>query len=116
MIDVHLHVAPPRLPGVGPLHPLLDGPPEDVAAMLRREMQHAGITVALAMGSANGPDDDPLGISGTLAVARSMPGLFAIGVANPLRSDPEHMHRVDKVVAAGQVRPENLPRLSALSP
>ena len=54
-------------------------------------MNETSITAVLAMGSANGPDDDPLGVNATLAIARSVPGLHAVGVANPLRSDPEHM-------------------------
>lgn len=104
MIDCHLHVVPPRLPGVGSLHPVLEGAAERVAETVRQEMEQAGIRAAMAMGSANGPDDDPLGINATLAIARSVPGLHAIGVANPLRSDPEHMRRVEKVIAGGQVR------------
>jgi uncharacterized protein len=104
MIDAHIHVVPPRLPGVGSLNPVLERGVEDVAVVLRREMKEAGITAALAMGSANGPDDDPLGVNGTLAIARSVPGLHAIGVANPLRSDPEHMRRVEKVIGTGQVK------------
>jgi predicted TIM-barrel fold metal-dependent hydrolase len=104
MIDSHLHVVPPRLPGVGPLSPLLERPAEEVAAALRDQMQEAGLTAALAMGSANGPDDDPLGVNATLAIARSVPGLYAVGVANPLRGDLEHMRRVEKVIATGAVR------------
>jgi predicted TIM-barrel fold metal-dependent hydrolase len=104
MIDSHLHVVVPRLPGVGSLSPLLEQDPEEVAAALREEMQEAGITAALAMGSANGPDDDPLGVNRTLDIARSVPGLNAIGVANPLRGDLEHMRRVEKVIHTGRVR------------
>jgi uncharacterized protein len=104
MIDVHIHAVPPRLPGVGSLNPVLDRGADEVAGALRREMQEAGVTAALAMGSASGPDDDPLGVNATLAVGRLIPGLHAIGVANPLRSDPEHMRRVEKVVGAGQVK------------
>jgi predicted TIM-barrel fold metal-dependent hydrolase len=104
MIDAHIHVVPPNLPGVGPLSPLLAQAPESLALVLHEEMQQAGISAALAMGSANGPEDDPLGVNATLAVARLVPGLHAIGVANPLRPDPEHLRRVEKVLAGGAVR------------
>ena len=48
MIDAHIHVVPPGLPGVGPLSPLLDESPERLAAALRSEMEAAGISRALA--------------------------------------------------------------------
>ena len=51
MIDAHLHVVRPNLPGAGPLSPLLDAGPERIAAVLREEMRAAGVTHALAMGS-----------------------------------------------------------------
>ncbi|HZT83536.1 MAG TPA: amidohydrolase, partial [Gemmataceae bacterium] len=80
MIDAHIHVAPPGLPGVGPLNRPLEGSAEEVAALLRREMETAGITRALAMGSWGAPPDDPLGVAPTLRIARLVPGLHAIGV------------------------------------
>src|SRR5438132_5556308 len=104
MIDAHIHVVPPNLPGVGPLSPLLEGPAEALAAALRREMDAAGMEWALAMGSVNGPPDDPLGVAATLRLARLVPGLAAIGAADPTRTDPEHLRRVDAALAAGQVR------------
>jgi predicted TIM-barrel fold metal-dependent hydrolase len=104
MIDAHVHVVPPQLPGVGPLSALLAGPPEMVADRLRHEMQAAGITRALAMGSYPGTDTDPLGVSDTLAIAALVPGLSAIGVADPRRTDSDHLRRVDALLAARQVR------------
>lgn len=104
MIDAHIHVVPPRLPGVGPLDTLLTGPPEAVAAELRHQMQLAGITHALAMGAWRGSDDDPLGIAGTLRIASLVPGLYAIGVADPTRTDPDHLRRVERQLSAGRVR------------
>src|SRR5438270_93042 len=94
-IDAHIHVVPPRLPGVGPLSPLLNGPPEALASALRREMQAAGVTTALAMGCCPASDDDPLGVASTLRIAERVPGLYAIGVADPTRSDPAHLRRVE---------------------
>jgi predicted TIM-barrel fold metal-dependent hydrolase len=108
MIDAHLHVVPPGLPGVGPLSPLLERGAEAVADALRAEMQAAGITRALAMGYRHAPEsdaaNDPLGLCGTLAVARLVPGLHAIGVADPARADAEHLRRVEAVLATGRVR------------
>lgn len=103
MIDAHLHVVPPNLPGAGALSPLLKGPPDAVAAVLRQEMQSAGVDRALAMGSLGGPPDDPLGIAGTLHLARSVPGLAAIGAVDPTQTDRDHLARVATVLDAGRV-------------
>jgi predicted TIM-barrel fold metal-dependent hydrolase len=104
MIDAHIHVVPPRLPGVGSLSPLLDAPPAVRADALRREMQTAGIAQALAMGCYDGSPDDPLGVAETLALARLVSGLFAIGIADPARRDADHLRRVEAVLATKQVR------------
>jgi predicted TIM-barrel fold metal-dependent hydrolase len=104
MIDSHIHVVPPRLPGVGSLSPVLDAPAESVADVLRQEMATAGVTQALAMGAWGAPDEDPLGVRGTLQIARSVPGLRAIGIADPTRTTPEHLQRAATFLASGQVR------------
>jgi predicted TIM-barrel fold metal-dependent hydrolase len=104
MIDAHIHVVPPRLPGVGALSPLLEGPADALAAALRREMEAAGVEHALAMGCLGTPEDDPLGVAGTLALADRVPGLHAVGVADPAHSDPDHLRRADAVLANGRVR------------
>jgi predicted TIM-barrel fold metal-dependent hydrolase len=104
MIDAHIHVVPPNLPGVGPLSPLLDGPAEALGEVLRREMQAAGVDQALAMGCWNGPPGDPLGVAGTLHVARTVPGLHAVGVADPTRADAEHLRGAHAALTEGRVR------------
>jgi predicted TIM-barrel fold metal-dependent hydrolase len=104
MIDSHIHVVPPNLPGVGSLNPLLEDLPEAIAAALRREMQAAGIDRVLAMGAHRPAADDPLGVATTLDIARLLPGLHAVGVADPLRTDPEHLRRVEAALAARRVR------------
>lgn len=104
MIDTHIHVVPPRLPGVGSLNPLLDAAPDVRATALRREMEAAGATAALAMGCWNSSPDDPLGIAATLALVRSVPGLHAIGVADPCRTDADHLRRAESALANKQVR------------
>ncbi|MCS7021178.1 MAG: amidohydrolase [Gemmataceae bacterium] len=103
MIDVHIHVTPPRLPGVGPLMPILQQSPEQIATALRREMRYAGIQQACAIGCWNGGDNDPLGLATTLAVAAQTPGLRLIGVADPTRTDPLHLQRVEQLLASGTV-------------
>jgi hypothetical protein len=92
MIDTHIHVVRPNLPGVGSLSPLLEQGPEAVAAALRREMDAVGVSAAVAMGCCGGNDDDPLGVAGTLAVGRSIPGLHAVGVADPRDRGEMHHH------------------------
>src|SRR5215470_6469084 len=104
MIDAHIHIVPSNLPGAGHLHALLLSPPEVLAPALRQEMQSAGVTHALAMGCWQGPAEDPLGVAGTLRVAQAVPGVLPIGIADPTRSDPEHLSRVETVLATGQVR------------
>jgi predicted TIM-barrel fold metal-dependent hydrolase len=104
MIDTHLHVVPPRLPGVGPLHPLLAEPVALRADALRRALEAAGVRQALAMGCWASPADDPLGVAGTLQVAAEVPGLHAVGVADPTRTDPDHLRRAEAALAARQVR------------
>lgn len=108
MIDVHLHVVPPRLPGVGPLNPLLEKSVEEVACALCRDMKDAGVQLAFAMGSYSQSEEDPLGVEATLQIARAVRAageqLQAIGIADPMRSDAEHLQRVEQVLATGQVR------------
>jgi predicted TIM-barrel fold metal-dependent hydrolase len=103
MIDVHIHAVPPNLPGTGALAPLLRSPPDVVAAELRRQMQTAGVTMALAMGEWNTTPDDPLGINRTLHIAREVPGLKAIGVADPTKTDDAHFERCEEELRAGKV-------------
>jgi predicted TIM-barrel fold metal-dependent hydrolase len=103
MIDVHIHAVPPNLPGTGPLSPLLRCPLEDVAAAIRREMQTAGVAAVYAMGSWGADDRDPLGINRTLEIAAQVPGMKAIGVADPMRTDAEHFRAVESLLATGAV-------------
>ncbi len=103
MIDAHIHVVPPGLPGVGSLHPILDATPERRAAALRQEMEAAGVTHALAMGRWGGGEEDPLGIKETLELAGMVPGLRVVGVADPTRSDPTFLRAVDAALAGGRV-------------
>lgn len=104
MIDVHVHVVPPNLPGVGSLSGTLRLQPELIAEALRREMHSAGVTHAFAMGEWNAGEDDPLGVARTLQIAERVPGLRAIGVCDPTRGDdPEHLRRVGEELKRGRV-------------
>jgi predicted TIM-barrel fold metal-dependent hydrolase len=66
-------------------------------------MAAADVSQALAMGRLGGGDDDPLGLAETLELAAVVPGLHAIGVADPRRTEPEHLRRVEGELAAGRV-------------
>ncbi len=103
MIDMHIHCVPPNLPGVGPLHPSLQDTVENVALLVRNEMQAAGIRSAFAMGSHGGDGADPLGVRRTLEIAQHVPGLYAIGIAQPDRIDRDYLRRVDEQLANGRI-------------
>jgi predicted TIM-barrel fold metal-dependent hydrolase len=111
VIDTHIHGVSPELPGLKPMPPevlkLYQGPREDLAARLKVEMSLAEIAIAFGMGCVAEVKGDPLGIAGTLALAESVPGLKAIGFADPQRIQPDHLkgveaqieHHRDKIVA-----------------
>jgi predicted TIM-barrel fold metal-dependent hydrolase len=104
MIDAHIHVAPPNLPGVGSLAGTLRMRPEAIAAALKQEMRAAGVKHVFAMGEWDAGDEDPLGIGRTLATAEHVPGLKPIGICCPKRGDqPDHLKRVEAELARGRV-------------
>ncbi|OAI53445.1 amidohydrolase [Planctomycetaceae bacterium SCGC AG-212-F19] len=102
MIDVHIHVVPPNLPGVGPLSPLLEGSPAKLAAALRKEMAQAGVTQAIAMGAVPAAARDPAGVRATLRLAQEVPGLHAVAAADPVRVDAAHLRGIDAALATRQ--------------
>jgi predicted TIM-barrel fold metal-dependent hydrolase len=99
VIDTHIHVVPPGLPGIKAMPEDVDrlykGPLSEMAARLKVEMELAKINHAFGMGSVQGPVGDPLGIGGTIALAKLVPGLKAIGVADPRRVEPFHLKAVE---------------------
>ena len=103
MIDAHIHVVPPNLPGVGPLSPGLRASPDNVARVVREQMQAAGVTHAAAMGAWEAGPEDALGVHRTLTIAESVPGLYAIGVADPKKITAGHIQAVEKQIRAGRV-------------
>ena len=103
MIDMHIHVVPPNLEGVGPLSQGLKGTVDHVARIVRDQMRAGGFTQALAMGSFSHSETDPLGVRRTLEIAEQVPGLHAIGIANPERNDPGFLRRVEEEIQSGKV-------------
>jgi predicted TIM-barrel fold metal-dependent hydrolase len=108
-VDCHVHVVPPRLPGLKPIGPagaLLDARPDVLAGKLRGEMARAGVSHALAMGCLDSPPGDALGINGTLQLAAAVRGLHAVGAIDPRKTvvnHPDHYRRAEEQIAAGQV-------------
>jgi uncharacterized protein len=102
MIDMHIHVVPPKLPGIKPMPEDVDrlyaGPPEAMARRLREEMERAGVASAFGMGCLDAPPDDPLGIASTLRLAALVPGLKAIGAIDPRRNSPDHLRAVGRQI------------------
>ncbi|MGL4419495.1 MAG: amidohydrolase family protein, partial [Gemmataceae bacterium] len=105
MIDMHIHVVPPGLPGVGSLNPLLRYAPELLSQTLREQMANAGITHAFAMGEWNTLATDPLGVHRTLQLAKHVPGLKAIGIMDPTKDaqDAAHFAAVERELSTRQV-------------
>jgi predicted TIM-barrel fold metal-dependent hydrolase len=111
LIDTHIHVVPPGVPGLKPkpidVESLYKGPRSEMAARVKVEMHLAKVKVAFGMGALGGAGTDPLGIAGILVLCESVPGLKAVGVADPRRTEPEHLKAVeaqierhrDKIVA-----------------
>jgi predicted TIM-barrel fold metal-dependent hydrolase len=58
-------------------------------------MAQAKVQIAFGMGSLVGARDDPLGIARTLELSRIVPGLKAVGIADPRRNDPQHLRAVE---------------------
>ena len=67
-------------------------------------MEAAGIESALCMPRRGNKDDDPLGINETLEVAAQVPGLHAIGIADPTKTDQGHLDRVEDILKKGEIK------------
>ena len=107
VIDVHVHLVNPGLPGVPPAAApdgtLLDGPSRAMAQAIQTEMKQAAVEHALCMPRRESDADDPLGIKGTRAIAALVPGLHLIGLADPERFDGDHLARVEEALKRGDV-------------
>ncbi len=104
MIDMHVHLVNSMLPGAKADQSVLAGSAEDTAALLRLEMAAGGMEQVLAMGRLAVSADDPLGVRSTLEVARLVPGVHAVGVADPSNTDPGHLERVEWEMSRGSVK------------
>jgi predicted TIM-barrel fold metal-dependent hydrolase len=107
VIDVHVHLVNPGLPGVPPSAAPdgtpLDGPARAMARTIQKEMKQAAVEHALCMPRRESAADDPLGIKITRAVAALVPGLHLIGLADPERFDPAHLARVEEALKRKEV-------------
>jgi hypothetical protein len=104
LVDAHAHVVSPGLPGLHAFPAVLDGAAATVAAAVRADMAASGAVQALAMGVLSDDPDDPLGVAATLRIADQVPGLHAVGVADPRRSDAGHLDRVERQLRQGRVK------------
>jgi predicted TIM-barrel fold metal-dependent hydrolase len=108
IVDTHVHVVNPRIPGVpkiiAPDGTALDGRVDKLADCIRAEMKSAGIEHALCMPRWENSDEDPLGINETLGLASRVPGLHAIGIADPAKIRQKHLDLVDAIVKKGTVK------------
>jgi predicted TIM-barrel fold metal-dependent hydrolase len=99
VIDTHVHPIAPGIRGIKPMpehiQKLYKGPLSGMAQRLKAELDQGRVKLAFGMGSLNHANDDPLGIAGTLELAKSVPGLLAVGVADPRRTEPEHLRAVE---------------------
>jgi predicted TIM-barrel fold metal-dependent hydrolase len=98
MIDCHIHVVPPRLPGAGPLSTTLELPILERVKVIRKELKDSGAAHSFCMGECTWTPDDPLGLANTFEVMEKVPGLLAIGVMDPTRDDHEHFRLVDQAL------------------
>lgn len=107
-IDTHIHVVNHRIPGIpnkmAPDGTPFDGPILERASSIRKEMESSGVEYALCMPRWNNEDNDPLGINETLELAVKVRGLYAIGIADPTKTLPRHLDRVEDILKEGKVK------------
>jgi uncharacterized protein len=104
MIDVHIHVTHPNLPGIKSDFEPWHGPIPQLAELVKSEMKQAGVTQALAMGSLGAPASDPLGVNGILRLATLVPGLHPIGAIDPEKCKTDHLNLVEEALRLGKVK------------
>lgn len=109
IVDTHIHVVTPHLPGV-PTVPAPDGTAleasvERLADTIRTEMKNSGTVAAFCMPQYGElAPNDILGIERTLALKELVPNLHAVGIADPQRTTPTERKQIETIVAQGQVR------------
>jgi uncharacterized protein len=55
------------------------------------------------MGAWEAGANDPLGVARTLQIASAVPGLYAIGIADPKKIDRDHLRRAEEQIRTGRV-------------
>lgn len=113
IVDTHLHLAEPRLPGAFD-HPVTLGPfkkddeekLDKFANLIEEEAKKAGMTKGLCMPRLEVSDKDPLGIGSTLEIIERVKGpkLYPVGLAHPERFDRDHLARVEEALKEGKVK------------
>ncbi len=108
VIDTHIHAVSPSLPGLKPKPPEIDklyqSPPQAMADRLKAEMAAGRVEVAFGMGSLGGTIADPLGIARTLILCSLVPGMRAIGIADPRRNDPGWLKAVEAQIDGNRAK------------
>lgn len=109
IIDSHIHLVDPKLPGVPlgatPNGISLDDTLERVAKTVREEMEQSDTVAAFCMPQYGKlPPDDILGVNRTLALRELVPNLHAIGIADPQRIAPDDRKQIEKLLAEKQVK------------
>jgi predicted TIM-barrel fold metal-dependent hydrolase len=106
IIDTHIHAVTSALPGLKPKPPeiekLYQDRPEAMADRLKAEMVAGRVEMAFGMGSLGGTIEDPLGIARTLDLCSLVPGLRAIGIADPRRTDAAWLKAVEAQIVGNR--------------
>jgi predicted TIM-barrel fold metal-dependent hydrolase len=108
VIDAHVHVVDTNLAGV-PSGSAPDGTPFQgdltrLAGSIEAQMKEANVKHALCMPSRELKNaKDPLGTERTRELAKRVPGLHPVGLADPERFDDKHMASVEAALKAGEV-------------
>ena len=107
IIDVHVHAVSVNLSGrpedVDSEPDVRVGPVEQVAKAIGAQLKEGHVEHALCMPTRGHGGSDVLGVERTRQLAKRVPGLHPIGLADPERFDEEHLARVDEELARGDV-------------
>lgn len=107
IVDVHIHVVRsnlPEAPGIKTAdEPAFDVPIEKQAEIVRDELSRAGVKHALCMPRRDFGETDPLGVADSRRLAKLVPGLHPVGLADPEQSDDEHLAVIEENLKQGDV-------------
>ena len=107
IVDVHIHVVRsnlPEAPGIKTADETpFDGTLEQQSEKVKAELARAGIKHALCMPRRDFGKTDPVGVADSRRLAKLVPGLHPVGLADPERADEEHMAVVEETLKQGDV-------------